>query len=122
MRGDGGKKDEKKFAIFSTLEAGWNALTNMVTRWQTEGGSDVYKPYFSLLKMAQIYEGKNGSDYARKLASYLNDTLKPLRFNTNTQLKNIPTGALAKAIAFHEDGNCYQALKDKGIIKDKGVI
>ena len=114
MKGDLGKNGE--YAKFSTLEAGWNTLTKMVRRWTT-GGSNVYKPYFSLLKWAQKYEGKNGSDYASKLAQYLNDTLKPLRFGTNTQLKNIPRDALAKAIAFHEDGKCYQALKDKGIIK-----
>ena len=110
MRGDSGKKDDRKFAIFSTLEAGWAALTNMVQRWKTEGGSTVYKPYFSLLKMAQKYEGKNGLDYARKLARYLGVRI-------TTQLKDIEVGDLAKAIAFHEDGACYQALKDKGIIK-----
>jgi hypothetical protein len=54
MRGDGGKKDEKEFAIFSTLEAGWAALTNMVQRWKT-GKSNVYKPYFSLRQWATQY-------------------------------------------------------------------
>ena len=115
MRGDSGKKDDRKFAIFSTLEAGWAALTNMVQRWTT-GGSSVYKPYFSLRQLAAKYCPRN-PDYAGNLARYLNKTLKTSIFNTNTQLKNIPRDALAKAIAFHEDGNCYQALKDKGIIQ-----
>ena len=116
MRGDGGKKDEKKFAIFSTLEAGWATLTKMVKRWQTEGGSKLYFPTTTLSEWAAQYCRWNPA-YAGNLARYLNRTLKTSIFNTNTQLKNIPTGALAKGIAFHEDGNCYQALKDKGIIQ-----
>ena len=114
MRGDGGKKDEKEFAIFSTLEAGWNALTNMVQRWKT-GKSRVYQPYFSLFEMAQRYEQRTPLDYAKKLASYLGVRI-------TTQLKDIEVGDLAKAIAFHEDGACYKALVATGIIKDKGII
>ena len=112
MSGDLGKNGE--YAKFSTLEAGWNTLTKMVRRWTT-GESDAYKPYFSLLKMAQKYEGKNGLDYARKLARYLGVRI-------TTQLKDIEVGDLAKAIAFHEDGDCYKALVATGIIKDKGII
>ena len=113
MSGDAGKNGE--YARFSTLEAGWNALTNMVKRWQTEGGSRVYKPYFSLFEMAQRYEQRTPLDYAKKLASYLGVRI-------TTQLKNIPRDDLAKAIAFHEDGACYKALAATGIIKDKGII
>ena len=116
MRGDSGKKDDRKFAIFSTLEAGWAALTNMVQRWKTEGGSRAYFPTTTLSQLATKYCPRN-PDYAGNLARYLNKTLKTSIFNTNTQLKNIPRDALAKAIAFHEDRNCYKALKDKGIIQ-----
>jgi len=42
MSGDLGK-DKGGFAIFSTLEAGWNAFITMVEKWQT-GASKVYKP------------------------------------------------------------------------------
>ena len=56
MKGDLGKNGE--YAKFSTLEAGWATLTKMVKGWQTEGGSKVYKPYFSLFEMAQRYEQK----------------------------------------------------------------
>lgn len=115
MRGDGGKKDEKEFAIFSTLEAGWAALTKMVKRWTT-GGSNVYKSYFSLRQWATQYSPWNLA-YAGKLAQYLNKTLKTSRFNTETQLKDIPRDALAKGIALHEDGDCYKALEAIGIIK-----
>ena len=48
MSGDLGK-DKGGFAIFSTLEAGWNAFITMVEKWQT-GASKVYKQliiYFS---------------------------------------------------------------------------
>ena len=116
MRGDSGKKDDRKFAIFSTLEAEWAALTNMVQRWKTEGGSRAYFPTTTLSQLATKYCPRN-PDYAGNLARYLNKTLKTSIFNTNTQLKNIPRDALAKAIAFHEDRNCYKALKDKGIIQ-----
>ena len=55
MRGDGGKKDKKEFAIFSTLEAGWAALINMVKRWQTEKGSKLYFPTTTLSEWAAQY-------------------------------------------------------------------
>lgn len=107
MNGDLGK-DKDRFAIFSTLEAGWAAFTNMVKKWQS-GASKVYKPTYNLLQWAQKYDPKNSSNYARKLAEYLGVPI-------TTQLKNIPVDALAKGIVHHEDGKCYKALKDKGII------
>ena len=107
MNGDLGK-DKDRFAIFSTLEAGWAAFTNMVKKWQS-GASKVYKPTYNLLQWAQKYDPKNSSNYAKKLAQYLGVPI-------TTQLKNIPVDALAKGIVHHEDGKCYKALKDKGII------
>ena len=108
MRGDGGKKDKRGFAIFSTLEAGWAAFTNMVKRWQT-GKSSIYKPYFSLREWATQYDPLN-PNYAQTLANHLGVRI-------TTMLKDIPADVLAKGIALHEDGDCYQALKDKGIIQ-----
>ena len=54
MNGDLGK-DKDRFAIFSTLEAGWAAFTNMVKKWQS-GASKVYKPTYNLLQWAQKYD------------------------------------------------------------------
>ena len=34
-----------------------------------------------------------------------------------TPIKNIPTKAFATAIAAQEDGDCYKALKNEGLIK-----
>jgi len=114
MRGDGGEKDERGFAIFSTLEAGWAALTNMVKRWQTKGGSTRYFPTTTLREWATQYDSSNHT-YAQTLAQYLNAPPK-LRVTVNTKLKDIPVDTLAKGIARCEDGKCYKALKDKGII------
>ena len=106
MNGDLGK-DKGGFAIFSTLEAGWTAFVTMVGNWQT-GASKVYKPTYNLLQWAKKYDPWN-PNYAKKLAQYLGIPI-------TTQLKNIPVDALAKGIVHHEDGKCYKALKDKGII------
>ena len=106
MNGDLGK-DKGGFAIFSTLEAGWTAFITMVEKWQT-GASKVYKPTYNLLQWAKKYDPWN-PNYAKKLAQYLGIPI-------TTQLKNIPVDALAKGIVHHEDGKCYKALKDKGII------
>lgn len=109
MRGDGGKKDKRGFAIFSTLEAGWAAFTNMVERWQTPWGSTRYFPTTTLREWATQYDPLN-PNYAQTLANHLGVRI-------TTMLKDIPADVLAKGIALHEDGNCYQALKDKGIIQ-----
>jgi len=106
MNGDLGK-DKGGFAIFSTLEAGWTAFITMVGNWQS-GVSKVYKPTYNLLQWAKKYDPWN-PNYAKKLAQYLGIPI-------TTQLKNIPVDALAKGIVHHEDGKCYKALKDKGII------
>lgn len=109
MRGDGGKKDKRGFAIFSTLEAGWAAFTNMVKRWQTPWGSTRYFPTTTLREWATQYDPLN-PNYAQTLANHLGVRI-------TTMLKDIPADVFAKGIALHEDGNCYQALKDKGIIQ-----
>lgn len=101
-------KDKGWFAIFSSLEAGWSAFTSMVSKWQT-GVSKIYKPTFTLIQWAKKYDKSNPS-YAKKLAKYLWVSVK-------TQLKDIPADKLATAIVHHEDGNCYRALKAKGLIK-----
>ena len=108
MKGDKGK-DKDGFAIFSTLEAGWKAFITMVGNWQT-GESTRYFPNDNLLQWAQKYDPKNSSKYARNLARHLGVPIK-------TRLQDISVDVLAKGIAQLEDGNCYRALKAKGIIK-----
>lgn len=107
MNGDAGK-DKGWFAVFSTLEAGWSAFTSMISKWQT-GMSKIYKPTFTLIQWAKKYDPSN-PHYATKLAQYLWVSIK-------TQLKDIASDTLAAAIVHHEDGECYYALKEKGIIK-----
>lgn len=107
MNGDAGK-DKGWFAVFSTLEAGWSAFTSMINKWQT-GMSKIYKPTFTLIQWAKKYDPSN-PHYATKLAQYLWVSIK-------TQLKDIASDTLAAAIVHHEDGQCYNALKAKGIIK-----
>ena len=106
MNGDLGK-DKKWFAIFSTLEQGRDAFINMIRR-RKNGESKIYKPTYNLVQWAKKYDPWNPS-YAKKLAQYLSVPI-------TTQLKDIPVEILAKAIVHHEDGNCYKALRDKGII------
>ena len=55
--------------------------------------------------------------YANKAAKIVNQ-ITGLKITANTTpIKNIPTKALAAAIAEKEDGNCYRALKNEGFIK-----
>ena len=114
--GDAGK-DKGNYAIFSSLEKGWEALMNSIEN-RKKGKSKIYSPNFSLVQFFTKYASPAGAvAYANKAATIVNQ-ITGLNVTPNkTPIKSIPTKALAAAIAEKEDGNCYRALKNEGFIK-----
>ena len=89
----------------------------MKENWK-KGKSKIYSPNFSLVQFFTKYASPVGAvAYANKAAKIVNQ-ITGLKITANTTpIKNIPTKALAAAIAEKEDGNCYRALKNEGFIK-----
>jgi hypothetical protein len=75
-------KDERGHAIFSSYEAGWNALIRQITA-AFNNTSKVYNEYFSLYEFFSKYAEMNSVEYAQYVANQLgvdpNITLKELK-------------------------------------------
>lgn len=114
--GDNGR-DKWNYAIFSSLEKGRKALIVAIER-RKKGESKIYQPSFTLIQFFTKYADPKGAiNYAIKAAQIINKLTGLKIIPNKTPIKNIPTEAFATAIAAKEDGNCYKALKNEGLIE-----
>lgn len=113
IKGDRGQ-DKDRFAIYSSLEVGRNALLTYVDNWK-RGKSKIYKAHFTLEQFFNRY-APGSVGYAKHVANVITKLTGMQVSPTKTPIKDLPTKAFATAIAQKEDGNCYRALKDEGFI------
>lgn len=86
--GDQGSGTVSGKTIFSSIEDGWNALTNQVSK-MLYGGSSVYNPSMTIAQAGQLYSGGD--------PNWANNVATSLGVSVDTPLNQIPGGAAAVA-------------------------